>query len=114
GLNAFRALGRKPPVNLVLVAEGEEEIGSPHFPQIVNNPQVRSALSKCAGIYMPFNSQDPNGLVTIYLGAKGVIEVELVSSGEKGVGGPAKTIHSGLKAWVDGRGWHLCKRCTRW
>jgi acetylornithine deacetylase/succinyl-diaminopimelate desuccinylase-like protein len=31
-LKAFRGLGRKPPVNLVLVAEGEEEIGSPHFP----------------------------------------------------------------------------------
>jgi|SRR5215813_1199687 len=107
GLNAFRALGRKPPVNLVLVAEGEEEIGSPHFPQIVNNPQVRSALSKCAGIYMPFNSQDPNGLVTIYLGAKGVIEVELVSSGEKWGRGPDHDIHSSLKAVVDSPGWHL-------
>ncbi|HXN48886.1 MAG TPA: M20/M25/M40 family metallo-hydrolase, partial [Bryobacteraceae bacterium] len=33
-LHALRGAGRKPPVNLVLVAEGEEEIGSPHFPQI--------------------------------------------------------------------------------
>src|SRR5580700_5502910 len=35
-LHAFRATGRKLPVNLVFVAEGEEEIGSPHFPQIVH------------------------------------------------------------------------------
>ena len=31
GLHAMRLAGVKPPVNLVLVAEGEEEIGSPHF-----------------------------------------------------------------------------------
>src|SRR5580658_5451397 len=30
-LMAFKAAGKKLPVNLVLVAEGEEEIGSPHF-----------------------------------------------------------------------------------
>src|SRR6478752_33835 len=34
-LHAIRAAGRKLPVNLVLVAEGEEEIGSPHFAEIV-------------------------------------------------------------------------------
>src|SRR5438132_8549121 len=32
-LHALRDAGRKLPVNLVLVAEDEEEIGSPHFPQ---------------------------------------------------------------------------------
>ena len=106
-LKAFRGLGRKPPINLVLVAEGEEEIGSPHFPQIVGNPKVQSALSKCAGIYMPFNSQDPNGLVTIFLGSKGVIEVELVASGEKWGRGPDHDIHSSLKAMVDSPAWHL-------
>src|SRR6202042_2046972 len=31
-LHAFKAAGKKLPVNLVFVAEGEEEIGSPHFP----------------------------------------------------------------------------------
>src|ERR1041384_2841942 len=30
-LHAIRGAGRKLPVNLVFVAEGEEEIGSPHF-----------------------------------------------------------------------------------
>lgn len=32
-LHAIRGAGRKPPVNLVAVAEGEEEIGSPHLVQ---------------------------------------------------------------------------------
>src|SRR5690606_12568455 len=34
-LHAIHAAGKEPPVNLVLVAEGEEEIGSPNFGQVV-------------------------------------------------------------------------------
>src|ERR1700741_3349773 len=34
-LHAIRGAGKKMPVNLVLVAEGEEEIGSPHIGQLV-------------------------------------------------------------------------------
>src|SRR5437879_10159906 len=46
-LHAIRGAGRKLPVNLVLVGEGEEEIGSPHFPQIVHRPEVDEALRRC-------------------------------------------------------------------
>ena len=46
-LHALRGAGKKLPVNLVLVAEGEEEIGSPHFAQIVHKPEVEAALKKC-------------------------------------------------------------------
>src|SRR5713101_9080821 len=106
-LHALRGAGRKVPVNLVLVAEGEEEIGSPHFKQIVQAPEVKAALSKCSGIFMPFAAQDPNGLVTINLGAKGVVELELVSSGENWGRGPNHDIHSSLKANVDSPAWHL-------
>src|SRR5436190_17191654 len=60
-LHAIRGAGRKLPVNLVLVAEGEEEIGSPHFPQIVRRPEVLAALRKCNGIYMPSAEQDLDG-----------------------------------------------------
>jgi acetylornithine deacetylase/succinyl-diaminopimelate desuccinylase-like protein len=70
-LHAIRGAGRKPPVNLVFVAEGEEEIGSPHFQQVVGRPEIHSALKRCSGVFMPFPSQDPGGEVTINLGAKG-------------------------------------------
>src|SRR6184192_3416723 len=82
-LHAIRTAGRKPPVNLVLVAEGEEEIGSPHFPQIVRRPEVHSALAKTIGIFMPSAGQGIDGAVTMTLGGKGVVELELVSSGER-------------------------------
>src|SRR5712664_1488605 len=56
-LHAIRGAGRKLPVNLVLVAEGEEEIGSPHIHQVVHRPEVLAALQKTAGIFMPSASQ---------------------------------------------------------
>src|SRR6266705_924023 len=106
-LHAIRGAGRKPPVNFVLVAEGEEEIGSPHFPQIVRRPEVLAALRRSMGIFMPAAAQGLDGQVTITLGAKGVIECELVSSGEHWGRGPRQDIHSSNKARVDSPAWHL-------
>jgi len=106
-LHALRGAGRKPPVNFVFVAEGEEEIGSPHFPQVVHKPEVLSALKKCEGVFMPFPAQGLDGQVTITLGAKGVVELELVSSGERWGRGPRADIHSSNKARVDSPAWHL-------
>jgi acetylornithine deacetylase/succinyl-diaminopimelate desuccinylase-like protein len=106
-LHAIRGAGKKLPVNLVFVAEGEEEIGSPHIGQIVKRPEVQAALSKCTGVFMPSATQDLDGIVTVNLGSKGVIELELVSSGEKWGRGPAKDIHSSLKAMIDSPAWRL-------
>src|SRR5438552_7254664 len=112
-LHAIRGAGKKSPVNLVLVAEGEEEIGSPHIGQLVHRPEVEAALRKTVGVFMPAASQDLDGVVTVSLGAKGVAELELVSSGEKWGRGPAKDIHSSLKAMVDSPAWHLIKALNR-
>jgi len=106
-LHAIRGAGRKLPVNLVLVAEGEEEIGSPHFPEIVRRPEVQAALGHCIGVFMPMASQGLDGEVTITLGAKGVIELELIASGERWGRGPRRDIHSSNKARVDSPAWHL-------
>lgn len=108
-LHAIRGAGRKMPVNLVLIAEGEEEIGSPHIGQIVLKPEVQNALKKTVGVFMPSATQDLDGVVTVSLGAKGVVELELVSSGEKWGRGPVKDVHSSLKAMVDSPAWRLVK-----
>ena len=106
-LMAFKAAGKKLPVNLVLVCEGEEEIGSPHFGEVVMNPEVVAELKKCAGVFMPEAGQDRDGAVQVSLGAKGAVELELVSSGEKWGRGPKKDVHSSLEAEVDSPTWHL-------
>jgi acetylornithine deacetylase/succinyl-diaminopimelate desuccinylase-like protein len=108
-LDAIRGAGRKLPVNLVLVAEGEEEIGSPHIAQIVRRPEVEAALRRTVGVFMPGAGQDVEGVVAVSLGAKGVVELELVASGEAWGRGPAKDIHSSLKAMVDSPAWRLVK-----
>jgi len=106
-LMAFKTAGIKLPVNLVLVCEGEEEIASPHFQEVVRNPEVMAELKKCAGVFMPEAGQDRDGGVQVSLGAKGVVELELISSGEKWGRGPAHDVHSSLEAQVDSPSWHL-------
>jgi len=106
-LHAIRGAGRKLPVNFVFVGEGEEEIGSPHFAQIVHRPEVVAALKKTDGIFLPDASQDLDGSVTVTLGAKGVIELELVSSGEHWGRGPTHDVHSSEKARIDSPAWRL-------
>ncbi|MFN3747995.1 MAG: M20/M25/M40 family metallo-hydrolase [Sphingorhabdus sp.] len=106
-LHAIRAAGRKLPVNIVLICEGEEEIGSPHFRQIATKPNVLAALRKCEGIFIPASWQDGQGNVSLNLGSKGIVELELIASGEKWGRGPKGDIHSSLKAMVDSPSWRL-------
>jgi acetylornithine deacetylase/succinyl-diaminopimelate desuccinylase-like protein len=106
-LMAFKAAGKKLPVNLVLVCEGEEEIASPHFHEVIANPEVLAELKRCVGVFMPEAGQDRDGGVQVALGAKGVVELELISSGEKWGRGPSHDVHSSLEAQVDSPTWHL-------
>jgi len=108
-VRAFRTANVRLPVNLVLVAEGEEEIASPHFHQIVADPEVQAALKKSIGIIIPSASQGGNGEVTLNLGAKGAVELQLISSGEKWGRGPKLDIHSSNMARVESPAWHLVK-----
>ena len=48
-LHAIHRGGRKKlPVNLVLVAESEEEIGSPHFKQVIQEARGRGGFRSAA------------------------------------------------------------------
>ena len=106
-LHAMKAAGRKLPVNLVLICEGEEEIASPHFAEIIRKPEILAALHRCVGVMIPSADQDTSGAVVIELGAKGVMELELVASGADWGRGPTKDLHSSWKAAVDSPAWRL-------
>ena len=108
-LHAIKATGRKLPVNIVLVAEGEEEIASPHFHEIIATPEVRAAMEKAVGVFIPGAGQESTGATSIDLGAKGAVEIQLISSGENWGRGPSKDIHSSLHAIVDSPAWRLVK-----
>jgi acetylornithine deacetylase/succinyl-diaminopimelate desuccinylase-like protein len=106
-VHAIRGADRKLPVNLVFICESEEEIGSPHITQIVRRPEVLAALRKCTGVLTPSAAQGLDGTVTMSLGAKGVVELELISTGEKWGRGPELDVHSSNKARLDSPAWHL-------
>lgn len=109
-LRALRAAGRQPPVNIVLVCEGEEEIGSPHFHQIVRRPDIMARLQQAVGVFIPSAWQDPTtGGVSVNLGAKGIIECELIASGARWGRGPTRDIHSSTKAMIDSPVWRLVR-----
>ena len=87
------------PVNLMIAAEGEEEMGSPHYPEIVDRYEAR--MRTADGVVFPFNAQDPTGDVEMSLGVKGIIYFELEAAGGPS-GGPARAeIHGSYKALVD-------------
>ncbi|GAA4712543.1 M20/M25/M40 family metallo-hydrolase [Sphingomonas lutea] len=108
-LHALKAAGRRPPVNIVLVAEGEEEIASPNFHQIVQNPEVMAALKRTAGVFIPFNAQDRDGSAGVNLGAKGAVELQLIVGGETSNRYPKSDTHSSSHARIANPAWRLVK-----
>ena len=95
----------KLPVNLLIVAEGEEELGSPNYPQVIDRFEAR--LKQADGVFFPLNAQDASGGASLPLGVKGIAVIELEASGGP-QGGPTRAeIHSSLKAIVDAPAWRL-------
>src|SRR5688500_17387411 len=60
-IHAFRAANRRLPVNIVLLAEGEEEIGSPNFLNTMQDDEVLAAMRRAEGVIIPSASQGANG-----------------------------------------------------
>ena len=108
-IKAIQASGRKLPVNLVLVAEGEEEVASTNFHQVVAVPEVRDALAKSIGVFIPAAAQSKDGSANITLGAKGAVEFQLVVGGETSNKYPKTDIHSSNHARVESPAWRLVK-----
>ena len=101
-LNALDAMIKTDgtlPVNLYVIAEGEEELGSPNFGKVIEPWLDR--LRKADGAFFPMNIQRPDGSASLNLGVKGIVYFELESKGGAW-GGPAKSeVHGSLKSLVD-------------
>ncbi len=104
-LESIVAVDGKLPVNLYVLAEGEEELGSPHMPELVTKFEDR--LRKASGVLFPFNSQDRTGDLTLNLGVKGIVFLELEARGGEH-GGPVRAeVHGSSKAVIDSPTWRL-------
>lgn len=104
-MSSIRAVTGTLPVNVMVIAEGEEELGSPHFPQIVAKYAER--LRRAAGVFFPSMGQTRTGDVGMRLGVKGIVYFELEATGAKSGGPRSAEIHSSLKAISDAPAWRL-------
>ncbi len=77
GLEAYMSLYGEPPVDVYIVFEGEEELGSPSMPKFVEDKggELRGARM----VYFAFPSERVPGKPAIVLGNKGIVFVELRS-----------------------------------
>lgn len=91
------------PVNLVFVVEGEEEIGSLHL-----EPFIRERRDELTGLgVVDFDfSQDSNRKVSLHLGLKGIVYLDLKCRGQKTFG-PSESVHSSVSAWIASPVWRL-------
>lgn len=106
-LESIIAVEGNLPVNIMIAAEGEEELGSPHYPQIIDAYEDR--LKQADGVLFPFNSQSPDGKINMILGVKGIVYFEMIATGGEW-GGPSRAeIHGSFKAIVDSPVWRLVK-----
>lgn len=107
-LNAVEAMIRgegRLPVNLMVLAEGEEELGSPHYPELIERYADR--LRTADGVVFPMNGQGPDGSVGMTLGVKGIVYFELEAKGGAHGGPKSAEIHSSLKSISDAPAWRL-------
>jgi acetylornithine deacetylase/succinyl-diaminopimelate desuccinylase-like protein len=98
-LNELHAM----PVTLTLLIEGEEELGSPHLPAVVE--AHRDQLAATAAFDLDLTA-GVDGVPELITGCKGLLSLELVA--EAGAwGGPALPLHSSEEAWISSPAWAL-------
>jgi acetylornithine deacetylase/succinyl-diaminopimelate desuccinylase-like protein len=104
-LESIRATRQEIPVNLKLMAQGDEELESTHFAEFVRE---HKDMLKADALFGPDACQDEQGKVIVGLGWKGVEYVELECSGKSWGRGPTEfDIHSSDKSWVDSPAWRM-------
>jgi len=108
-LNAMEsiiAVNGKLPVNVIFTCDGAEEQGSPNFHSVLDPWRDRLAKANCLMQLGP--SQQADGSVSMSLGAKGIMYLELEAHGARWGRGPQKMpIHSSRKAVLDSPVWRL-------
>jgi len=103
---AMKQLGHDIPVNIALILDGEEFVGSTNYHHLVHERSNR--LEDCIGAISPAAVQSSHGSVSISLGSKGCAYFELISDGAHSGKGPVtKSVHSSAQGVVHSPVWRL-------
>jgi acetylornithine deacetylase/succinyl-diaminopimelate desuccinylase-like protein len=107
----MQRLGIRLPVNLLFVAEGDENIGSPYLPDFYT--AHRDLFAAASATLFPAAAEENSGTAIVRLGAKGMLGLELVCDGASWGSGPTRSdTHWANAAWVDSPMWRLAHAVT--
>ncbi|NIM98277.1 MAG: M20/M25/M40 family metallo-hydrolase, partial [candidate division Zixibacteria bacterium] len=106
--NALRTIKEKDqiPVNLIFTVEGEEEIGSPNFEAFIRRYQEEL---RADGVVDFDFSQDTRGRVSMHLGLKGIVYLDLICRGGRKGGPTDDSVHGSVSAWISSPVWRLIR-----
>jgi acetylornithine deacetylase/succinyl-diaminopimelate desuccinylase-like protein len=94
------------PVTVAFMVDGEEEIGSPHLPEVVDSH--RSWLAADAAFDLDL-AADASGTPDVYLGCKGIVAFKLSCTGGDWGGPPQRALHSSTGVVIASPAWSLVR-----
>lgn len=97
-VEAWLAVRGELPLNILFVAEGEEEIGSPNLGRFAEEHQDKLQADGCI---WESGYKDTKERLRVLLGVKGILAVDLKASG------PNRDLHSANAAIVESPAWRL-------
>ena len=105
-LRAVQAVDGKLPVNILFLAESEENAGSPNYRSFVK--RYRDRIAKADAAFCPGAVQNGAGQVRLTQGYKGLINLKFTCSGLKwGKGPQRRATHAAAHALVESPTWRL-------
>jgi acetylornithine deacetylase/succinyl-diaminopimelate desuccinylase-like protein len=105
-LQAIKTVEGKLPVNVLFLIEGAELLGSCNYLKLAD--AYRDRLREAHALWSPGAAQNARGEVSVVLGFKGLIYLELEASGDAWGRGPiGGSVHSATNAVVDNPAWRL-------
>jgi acetylornithine deacetylase/succinyl-diaminopimelate desuccinylase-like protein len=104
-ISSLRAVAELP-VTIKLLLDGEEELGSPNLPRVVDDHRAELAAAAAFDLDL---SADRSGRPEVHLGCKGILSIKLTCRGGAWGGPTDRALHSSLGAVVASPTWELAR-----
>ncbi|MGH2788803.1 MAG: M20/M25/M40 family metallo-hydrolase [Actinomycetota bacterium] len=94
------------PATVVMIVDGEEELGSPHLPAVLDDRRAELAADAAFDLDL---TADATGTADVFLGCKGILSLHLTCRGGEW-GGPAeRPVHSSVGVAISSPAWSLVR-----
>jgi acetylornithine deacetylase/succinyl-diaminopimelate desuccinylase-like protein len=94
------------PAEIVLLVDGEEELGSPHLPEVMSARRADLAAEAAFDLDL---TADRRGVAEVYLGCKGIVSFVLSCSGGEWGGPVGRALHSSEGPVISSPAWSLVR-----